>query len=252
VVLGYIGEPFLRIDRSGVAVNASSPTAAATKLATRGRGWQLRSRGRTIVWHDARVRALPGGVKRREWSVPVVVDGRRVSITGEIRRVSRPTVWPWVALGAPFVGLAVLLVRRRRRALGPVAVVLGTTAAGMTIVTAASFALARTAAVGRWIEGLAELAFAAAGVLVVVRGSADARAVAGGALGLVGLSSALTKLPVYIHGVVLAAVPATLARAVVAVTFWESLATAAVGWIVFFDLLEREDRAALAYRPSSR
>ncbi len=37
VVLGYLGEPFLRIGSGGVAVNTSSPTAGAVGL-TNGRG----------------------------------------------------------------------------------------------------------------------------------------------------------------------------------------------------------------------
>ena len=48
LVLGYTGEPFLRINGAGVAVNASSPTAAAAGLLkqsdpVRVRGWHLRS-----------------------------------------------------------------------------------------------------------------------------------------------------------------------------------------------------------------
>src|SRR5439155_9066428 len=84
VVGGYLGEPFARIDARGVAVNAASPTAAATGLAKRGHGWRRVSRGRTLTWHDARVRGLPAGVDHGNWAVPVTVDGRRSRLTGLI------------------------------------------------------------------------------------------------------------------------------------------------------------------------
>ncbi|HET8605889.1 MAG TPA: hypothetical protein VFL66_02560 [Gaiellaceae bacterium] len=38
VVLGYLGEPFLRVDRRGVAVNAASPTAVLPGAAARACG----------------------------------------------------------------------------------------------------------------------------------------------------------------------------------------------------------------------
>ena len=66
VVLGYLGEPFLRLTPDGAFVNAASPTAAGTKLtpphARSSRPlWQLRSHRPAVVWHDARVRGVPSG-----------------------------------------------------------------------------------------------------------------------------------------------------------------------------------------------
>jgi hypothetical protein len=65
-VLGYLGEPFSRIDDNGVLVNEASPTSAAAGLLRRTQPvgeraprWVLRSRGRTIVWHTASLRGLP-------------------------------------------------------------------------------------------------------------------------------------------------------------------------------------------------
>src|SRR5205085_8547644 len=48
-VLGYAGEPFLRIDGAGVTI-LKSPTAAALRVTPRHKS------GRSFVWHDARVR----------------------------------------------------------------------------------------------------------------------------------------------------------------------------------------------------
>jgi len=204
VVLGYAGEPFLRLDGRGVAVDDSSPTAAAAVgLAKAGAaGWHRRSRSRTVVWHDARVRALPAGIERRRWSVPVVVDGRRVRLEGEVWRVGRPAPWPWLAVALPFLAIAAFVLVRRRSSVRQASAVFGIVAAAGTIAVAAAFGLAASASVGSWVEGANELVLALAGVAVIARGSADARAVAGGALGLLALSVGVSKVPVFLHGAV--------------------------------------------------
>jgi hypothetical protein len=219
VVLGYAGEAFLRINGAGVAVNESSPTAAATGLvkltdssSSVRRGWHLRPGQRTAIWHDARLRGLPPGVQHAEWMVPLVVDGSRVRIMGEIWRVHAPSPWPWFVLAVPFVVLTALLLARHRSLLRRAAVALGVVATAGTIATAAAFALAASASEGRWVEGANELVFALVGVAVLARGSADARPIAGGGLGLLGVSVGLSKVPVLLHGVVLSAFPAALTR----------------------------------------
>lgn len=257
VVLGYTGEPFVRIGDDGVAVNASSPTAGAVGLlrSTSGRGWRLQAGRRTVVWHDARVRGLPPELDRGRWSVPVVVDGRRLRLEGEIWRIHVPSPWRWLAFGVPFVAVALWLVIRRRTSLRPAAVAFGVAAAAGTIATAATFALAATASGGRWAEAANELVFALVGLGVVARGSADARPIAGGALGLLALWVGLSKVPVFLHGVVLAALPATPTRLLVAFTISVGAAATVAGLGVLFDVLERSDElpapAGRLGRPSS-
>jgi hypothetical protein len=250
VALGYTGEPFLRIDGGGVTVNASSPTAAAVGLLARAHGavrvvsgWHLESDRRRAIWHDARVRLLPAGVQRRRWAVPLVVDGRPVRLEGEIWRVQAPAPWPWLGLGVPFVALAALLLVRGPSLRRHAAVAFGVAAAVGTVAITAAFALAASASAGRWIEGANESVFALVGLAVVARGSADARSVAGGALGLLGLSVGLSKVPVFLHGVVLSALPAALTRLLVVFTISACAAAAAVGLAVFFDLLESRDES---------
>jgi hypothetical protein len=198
-VLGYGGEPFLRIDRSGVTV-LGAPTAAALDLEPRHRS------GRSFVWHDARVRGLPTGIGRGRWTIPLRVDGRRARLAGELVRVDAPPVWPWLALALPFTA-AVALALARRRVLERSAVALGVLASAATLVTAAAFAFASNASEGRWVEAGNEAAFALVGLAVVVRGSRDARVTAAGALGLLALAVGLTKVPVFLPGVVLSALP---------------------------------------------
>lgn len=248
IVLGYLGEPFLRIDRTGVAVNASSPTAAAVGLARPSRApsrvtpaWHLEVGRTTASWRDARLRAPPSGIQRVTWAVPLVVDGRLVRLKGEVRRVRAPSPWPWLALGTPLLALAALLLVRRRSLVRPAAVTFGVVSALGTVAIAATFAFSASASAGTWIEGTIELVFVVAGVAVLARGSADARCIAGGALGLLGVSAGSTKIPVFLHGVVLSASPAAATRVSVALTISAGVAAAAVGLAVFFELVERPD-----------
>jgi hypothetical protein len=131
VVLGMQGEPFLRIDRGGVAENRRSPTWAASRSLTgkanAGRAdpapqWQVVSKERVVRWHDERARELPA----RAWSVPLEVDGTTPGIIrGTIRPAAGPaTGWWWsgALLGAVAIGLG---APRSRIALAAVAAVAG-------------------------------------------------------------------------------------------------------------------------------
>jgi hypothetical protein len=238
VVLGYLGEPFLRIGPNGVSVVAASPTAA---------GARVTSHGRSAVWHDARVRGLPSGVDRGEWSVPLLVDGRRTHLVGEIERVPRPSLGPWIALGVVFAGgVALLLALRRMRALRTATVTLGALAAMATLVTAIGFAVASTASADSWIESANEAAVVLVGAVFLVRGSLDVKALAAGTLGLIAVAVALTRLPVLFHGIVLSALPAQAARLAVALALAAGAAAAILGVVVFFDVLEHYEEPELA------
>jgi hypothetical protein len=227
-VRGYLGEPFLRFAPSGTVVVRASPTAAAAKA---------RVSGRSVVWHDARVR----GTRPGRWAVPLVVDGRRAVLGGTIERASRPAVWPWLVLGIPFVAASALLLRRRRlRDLELAGLVLGTLVAAAIVVAAAGFALDPNATEGRWVEAANEVVFAGVGIVVVARGSPQTRVLAAGALGLLGLAVGVSKIPVFAHGIVLAALPDDVVRAAVALMLWASAAAVAIGAAVFVEALDDE------------
>ena len=107
VVLGYLGEPLLRLGPAGVAVNAASPTSVGAGVLSKGdfvRGrmtaWRVQPGRHSVVWHDARVQGLPPGITRGPWSVPLLVDGRRRRLTGELVRGRRPAIWTWAAAAA--------------------------------------------------------------------------------------------------------------------------------------------------------
>src|SRR5689334_24028012 len=74
-VIGYLGEPFIRVSDAGVFVDEHSPTAAADGLVSRAAHsrtprWRVVSSGRSVVWHTSGLRGLPSGVERGSWRVP--------------------------------------------------------------------------------------------------------------------------------------------------------------------------------------
>jgi hypothetical protein len=246
VVLGYAGEPAIRLAAHGVAANEASLTAAGMGLVNRNikrtggePSWRRISSATSVVWHDARLHGLLPGVTRRRWTVPLVVDGSRTSIGGELVRVAAPSPWPWAALGlAAATAAAIVIGLRRGQLLRTATVWLGVVAAAATLATAVGFALASSAAEGAWVEGANELVFALVGLAFVLRGSPDTRALAAGALGMLALAAGLYRFPVFLHGIVLSAFPAGLTRASVALSISAGTAAFATGLMVFFDVLE--------------
>ncbi len=119
VVLGYRGEPFLRLADDRVQVNPRSATAAETgqlRLVSRsadssqGRRWVHLSDGDSVSWVDGRVdaRSLPAGATD-SWRLPLTVDGQRVTVLGTRTGLASPSPWPWlVALGVVAAAVATL------------------------------------------------------------------------------------------------------------------------------------------------
>jgi hypothetical protein len=131
VVLGLLGEPFLRFSASGVEANAASPTAWSSGVVAQGDAarsahgpaWRRVSSGHTFAWHENRLRPrpiVPGGgttpTRVAAWSVPLRVDGRRAVVTGWEWYAAAPSLIPWIAAGAALlaaVGAAVAYGSRR-------------------------------------------------------------------------------------------------------------------------------------------
>ena len=244
IVFGYVGEPFLRVDSDGTAVNVASPTAASTGLLngtqrrTQAVRWEAKSNRRSVTWHDARLRGLPSGVERGHWAVPLAIDGGRVRLEGEIWRVHAPSLWPWLSLGALLAATAALVLLAHGSSWLPrVTLTLAVLAAAATITTETGFALGRYASAARWAEAGYMIVFAAIGLGVLVLGSATARVAAGTALGVLALFVGLTKVSVLIKGVVLSALPATLARSAVVVAIGAGTGAALVGAFLIFSAI---------------
>jgi hypothetical protein len=128
VVLGYSGEPYLRFAADGgVDENVRSPasylnrTTNATGTLPRGYDasaaprWVARSTGRVWRWHDHRSHHAAGEHGGKPFTIPIVVDGHPGGITGEVVHIGAPAPWPDILLIAAAFA-ACLLVDRPRRA----------------------------------------------------------------------------------------------------------------------------------------
>ncbi|MGZ4168441.1 MAG: hypothetical protein ACXVSE_08280 [Solirubrobacteraceae bacterium] len=235
-MLGYLGEPVFRLDAAGLWVNAASPTALAMHLVSRGRGvggatphWRLRRGRHTVVWHDARVQGLPPGVEAGRWDVPLLIDGHRAGIRGELRRFPDPSPWVWLAILAAWLGLGVPpLVTRGRDQARRGAIVFALIATAAAALTAMAFALDAYASPGTWIEALDVMAFLAVGLAVMWRGPRNLHVAAAIWVGLVSAAVALLDGPVFLHPIVLAVLPAVTMRLLVVTALGAGLSAAAI------------------------
>jgi hypothetical protein len=244
IVLGLLGEPFLRFSAAGVQANAASPTAwnsgvvksSAAVPASRSPSWRRVTGGHTFAWHEGRLRPRPivsGGASPQRvarWTIPLVVDGRRARLTGWEWHAAGPSLRLWLASVAIVIAAAAAAARHGGRAL------LRVLAAGLVPV-----------AVSAWLAGwIGILLFGRPSNLVIVVAAAYAAATAllvlaavtathgngrMAAAGIVGGLAAVFTVPeveAFTRGFVLSALPATLARAVAVVSFAGGIALAAV------------------------
>lgn len=236
VVLGYAGEPYLRIDPNGevfenqrspaVTANAdryssSAPAADADPEAEP--AWTPVGTGGSHEWHDHRMHWMaesvpaPGGPGDLvfAWTVALAVDGAPVAVTGELRRGPATTPWPYAVVGAAAVVATVLLGRRR-----PVATVV--LAAGVVTIVAVGLTIAQRMALECWTCGrvvdLAPVVVATVASVTMVVVRSEARRVIAAATALVALTGwLLVHVPVLTEAVVVSALPATIVRGAVAV-----------------------------------
>jgi hypothetical protein len=225
-VLGVIHEPFIRIGPGGVFVNSGSPTAESAGLVTqqqmRVARWIRVSGGHSFAWHENRLRPVPfvSGVGRRVagWSIPLLVDGRPVTVRGSEWYAAQPRrlLWALPALAAVVVA-AIVLATRRERLIGTVAAI-GLVVALVTWMTG-WIGVLLDQRLSTWplvVSGL----YAISVVLVVAAAvtaprRAPERLVAMGVVGFLVATFTLPALGVFQRGFVLSALPATAARACV-------------------------------------
>jgi hypothetical protein len=227
VVLGDLGEPMLRVG-DGVWVNQSSPTAQANRLVPRpAKGWKRVARGRAFSWHEHRLAPPPfeagsyGRVAR--WSVPLLVDGRRVAISGSFVRVPRPALWPWVG-AAVVVGLAAAAMRGRPRVRRTATIATGVLA-GLAALTAQTGFTLRDAPSGNvaWVIIVAVFVIAAIAGCALALTRGVHRAYVAGTIGLSVAVVCLSWVGVFFHGAVISALPAAATRLVCSVAFTAGL-----------------------------
>ena len=232
LVRGELGEGLVRIDASGVWINASSPTAASDHLVSpQARGWVRVSNGRSIVWHDHRLLPPPrsGAGPDGAFAIPIDVDGHPETIAGSFIRIQPPAVWPWLLAAAAIVG-AIALAARRRPLRAALVVGLGATAALAALIAVTTFAADDTATGGvGWPQVGAAGAIAAVLGLVVVRCRGAARVQALALAGAAAALASLSSLSVFWHGVVVSLLPASAARALCGLGLIGGLAAITIG-----------------------
>jgi hypothetical protein len=135
VVLGYEGEPYLRIGPHGVFENTRSPATYLNRSTTISGAppkradpkatpvWRQISTGTSARWHDHRAHFMgkddPPEVARDpdhrrvvdHWKIPMRLGGETVVARGEIVYVPPPSPWPWV-VGAVLLAALVFVLAR--------------------------------------------------------------------------------------------------------------------------------------------
>jgi hypothetical protein len=136
-VLGYDGEPYLRVGPRGVFENTRSPATylnrsrvPTTKPPKRADSsappvWRQVSSSTTTTWHDHRAHFMgteePPSVQRDpsvrrvidHWTVELRTQGRTLRASGELLWIPPPSPWPYVALAIALASGVVLLTRTR-------------------------------------------------------------------------------------------------------------------------------------------
>jgi hypothetical protein len=228
IVLGFVGEPYLRFSGAGVAVNTRSPAYYLNRqrplVVPPGLGphtpprWQKVTSSKSYSWHEDRLHSLaaaaraPGSAYVGRWTIPIVVGGRRTAISGGLWHVGDPPrVWFWPIV----VLLACLPALTRLRRVRLDAALL----AGLAFVTLAGSTAARLArdlygrpTVSSWQLVGATLTCVVAVALGGLALRASSRRVGFGLIGLAGIYEGLALIATLVHGFVLAALPAALER----------------------------------------
>ncbi len=179
VVLGYQGEPYLRLDADGVWENENSPAVylnrdrfasqapPATATPDAAPAWKRLHGGDSARWHDHRfhwmstipppqVQADPGRprVIFADNHLDLLVDGTPVSAVVKLSWVPRPHPWIWLGLVAAAACLALVLIAFRPRV-----------APWVALVAAAAALVGRGPGTGWLVAGLIAVALAIAGVV---------------------------------------------------------------------------------------
>jgi hypothetical protein len=258
VVLDYRGAPYLRFSGAGVQVNENSsmyylnqtPTAAtppADLNAQTPPDWHQVSGGHSYEWHDGRLQALasvalaPGTTYVGRWSIPLLVDGRRSSISGGLWHAGGPSIvwfWPIVVL------LSCVLAAWRLGNVeldGRIARVLAM--ASLIAIGAADVARELHGRPGvsptQWVELLIVAAFVTWGVRHVLFGRPNYFSYF--VISTIALWEGLNLLPTLLKGYVLVALPAFPARTITVLCLACGISTL---WPAFRLSDHRSDRLA--------
>ena len=138
-VLGYAGEPYLRVGPAGVFENRRSPATYLNRArlnpappppdasADARPLWRRIGDGDTVTWHDHRahwmgasdppqVKAAPNRtqVVVPGWQAELRVGNQPVRVSGDLRWIPGPSPWPWLAIAVAWLALVLVASRQRR------------------------------------------------------------------------------------------------------------------------------------------
>jgi hypothetical protein len=257
VVLDYRGAPYLRFSPAGVDVNQNSamyylnqtPVALPTPpnlSAQTPASWQRVSSGHAYGWHDGRLHALatvaltPGARYVGSWTIPLLIGARRTAIVGGLWYAPDPSIvwfWPIVVLF-----LCVLAAWRVR---SPTVDELTARLLAVSALAAIALAgLARnlhgrpTVSVFQLLELAAVLVFVGWALFRLLFRSPGYGTYF--VIAIAGLWEGAQLIPTLLNGFVLAAVPATAARAASVI----ALGASGSLLLMIFRLAERPDAAS--------
>lgn len=181
-VLGYNGEPYLRVGPDGVFENLRSPATYENRSSDPGDTeipesadpeaepeWRRTSTGTTVRWHDHRAHWTrvddPEVVQRdrgsshvvQDWTVELQMGDEDIVVTGDIVWVPPPSPWGWLVASAFLLGLVALLARRRAW-VPVVAVALAAAIAAQVVLLVAQWQAVTSPAIGNHVYGLLAIA----------------------------------------------------------------------------------------------
>ena len=143
-VLGYAGEPYLRVGPDGVFENTRSPAVFQNRSAnppaevparydaTAAPDWRKIDDGGTVRWHDHRAHAMASGrFDPSEWTLDLRAGSQPVVVHGELTWVAPGPWWPWALGAVAIAGIVFAAARRWWRATAAAA--LGAMVAGETL-----------------------------------------------------------------------------------------------------------------------
>jgi hypothetical protein len=238
-VLGYQGEPYLRVGPRGIFENVRSPATYLNQTrngktpvpssADPGAGpeWNRIGSGQVVRWHDHRAHWMgtedPPEVTRApdqrhvidHWSLQLQHGTQDITVTGDLLWVPGPSPWGWV-IGALVVALSVVALTRTRiwrralaAALGIVVVSETAHVVGNWSATTASFATK----IGASVYSIGGIALAVVALVwVVTRPPSDAIPAVLFAGLVVAVAGGLADLTTLTRSQLPTEVPATVAR----------------------------------------
>lgn len=259
VVLGYDGEPYLRVGPRGVFENTRSPATylnrtlrvdeasepvPATADPDAPPRWRRVDGGRTARWHDHRAhwmgRADPPVVQRdpdrehliQRFEVELRQGSTAIGVRGDVRWVPGHSPWPWVVGAIVLAGL-VVAASRGRRATQLVAGALGLVAVGEALHVIGSWGgttLATGDRLGASVYAIGAIVLSVVACISVLRRGLDRAAPLVLVAGLfVALAGGLADVTALARSGIPTTLAPDLARATVMLALGAGLGLAAVG-----------------------